>query len=81
MSDVIGYEVAWAHTSATETYETYEDAQAAVTAVHPDAAIGHDGDIDGGGERTLCWVDEETSRDDDGVRACCSIWAQHRGER
>ena len=42
--------------------------------------LNHDGDISEGGDRTLCWVDEETSRDDAGFRACCSIWAQHRGD-
>lgn len=58
---------------------TYDEAIARVHEVYGAAcSIGHDGDIPGGGERTLVWVDEETGRDDDGARACCSITRRHR---
>ena len=56
-----------------DTAETYEGAQAAVLARYPDAEIGHDGDLDGGGDRTLCWATEEDSVNDDGARAVASI--------
>ena len=58
------------------THVAYQAVEA-VRAVYKSAAIGHDGDIPGGGERTLCWVDEATSVDDDGARACCSIVRSH----
>ena len=53
--------------------ETYEDAIAAIEAEWPDAEIGHDGDLTDGGDRTLCWSDEVSSRDDDGAHAVASI--------
>lgn len=62
-------------------YDTYEDAVAAVRAVWgPGAAIGHDGDIDQGGERTLCWPSERLAEDDDGSRACATIVRLHDAE-
>lgn len=58
--------------------DSYDEAIARVQAVYGvDCSIGHDGDISEGGERTLVWVDEETGRDDDGSRACCSIRRRH----
>lgn len=56
---------------------TYEEAVSRVRSVYPNAEIGHSGDISEGGERTLCWIDEETSKNDDGSRACCSIQVGH----
>lgn len=62
----------------TETgFASYGDAVAAVRAVYTHAEIGHSGDILDGGERTLCWVDEETAQDNDGSRACCVIITRH----
>ena len=77
--DIIGYKVTWSHTSQVERFETYDEAVAAVVVVFPDASIGHDGDISGGGERTLVWRNEGAQIDDDGARAVASIWAQHAG--
>lgn len=72
-----GFKIVHSH-GVTETgLATYDDAVAAVRAVYSEACIGHDGDIPGGGERTLCWVDKATSVDDDGARTCCSIVRRH----
>lgn len=35
--------------------------------------VGHDGDLERGGDRTLCWASEADARDDDGARALCKI--------
>jgi len=65
----------------TEPADTYEEALDRVCAVYgEDCVIGHDGDIDDGGERTLCWVDEQTADADDGSRACCVIRRRHAAE-
>lgn len=61
----------------TEFFATYEEACEAVRSVYREAVIGHDGDISEGGESTLCWPDEPSSVDDDGVRACAKIVRQH----
>ena len=42
--------------SQTETHESYEAAVEAIEAEHPNAEIGHDGDLLGGGDRTLVWA-------------------------
>lgn len=39
----------------------------------PDGEIGHDGDLDDGGERTLVWAYAPDAADDDGTRAVASI--------
>lgn len=38
-----------------------------------DVEIGHDGDLEGGGDRTLFWASEEEAVNDDGARALGSI--------
>jgi hypothetical protein len=43
-----------------------------------DVEYGHDGDLRGGGDRTLFWRSAEESIDDDGARALGSV---HRLER
>jgi len=72
----VSYTIRHAH-GATERHASYAQAIAAVRAVYRGAAIGHDGDIAQGGDRTLCWVDDETAAADDGSRACCSISISH----
>lgn len=57
-----------------ETHGTYAEAVAAFAAEHEGCEIGHDGDLQDGGERTLCWASEEDSIDDDGARATASIY-------
>lgn len=66
------YEIQWLDGS-TDEYDTYDQATAAVAARFPDAEIGHDGDLSDGGDRTLCWADEEASIDDDGQTAIAVI--------
>lgn len=73
------YSVSWSHTGQVDVYDTYEDACAAVRSVLSDAHIGHDGDIRGGGERTLFWSGEPPD-DDDGARAAGDIHVRHPEE-
>ena len=68
----MSYRIDWANGNS-DSADTYSEAQEIVLAAYPDAEIGHDGDLEGGGDRTLCWSDEESSVDDDGARAVCSI--------
>lgn len=56
-----------------ESYESYDAAIASVTEEYPDAEIGHDGDLECGGDRTLCWPDAESAANDDGRRAIATI--------
>jgi hypothetical protein len=56
-----------------DEYNSYDEAVAAIRAEHPDAEIGHAGDLSDGGDRTLVWADEAASVDDDGARAIASI--------
>jgi len=70
----VAFKVRWSH-GTESTYDSYDEAKEAVYAVHPDAEIGHDGDISEGGRSTLCWPDEAASVNDDGVRACAKIVA------
>ncbi len=67
------FTVKWSNGSERR-YETYEAAKVGVLESYPEAEIGHDGDIDGGGNRTLCWASEDESVNDDGAKAVCSIW-------
>lgn len=60
--------------------ETYEMAVAAIESEWQGAEIGHDGDLSDGGERTLCWADEESSINDAGARAVASIRAAKLAE-
>lgn len=36
-------------------------------------SVGHQGDLEDGGDRTLCWESELTGLDDNGSRAICTI--------
>ena len=74
------YSIKFSH-GTTERAETYEEALDIVQQVFPDAYIGHDGDLSDGGDRTLCWRDEESSEDDDGARAIASIYPLQPAER
>jgi hypothetical protein len=56
-----------------ESAETYAEAVAAVALQYDSCAIGHDGDLASGGDRTLVWACEADSVDDDGARAVASI--------
>lgn len=52
---------------------THAEAVAAILAEWPDGAIGHDGDLTEGGDRTLAWASEEDSVNDAGQNAVASI--------
>jgi len=77
--DAVSYKISYTDgtTERRASYASYDEAIAAVHAVYPDAAIGHDGDITQGNEQTLCWVDDETATNDEGRRACCVISISH----
>ena len=66
------YEISYTDGRTVET-DSYEAAVATIEAEYPDAAIGHDGDLSDGGDRTLCWADEASSVNDDGAHAVASI--------
>lgn len=73
----MNYTIRYTNGTVDAGYDTYASAVEAVHyAVGPCAVVGHDGDIRGGGERTLCWSCERDAIDDDGARAVCSIWRE-----
>lgn len=72
------YEIRWSN-GASERHDTYEEACDAVRARHPEAEIGHDGDLTERGDRTLCWRSESEAlgpggHGDDGAHAVASIY-------
>jgi len=67
------YEISYTDGRPSVECESYDAAKEIITAEWSDAEIGHDGDLDGGGDRTLCWADEDSSIDDDGANAVASI--------
>ena len=75
MTDAHTYRITYSNGAADLNCDTYAEAVAVLRKEWPAAAIGHDGDIESGGERTLCWATEADSIDDDGARAVASIWA------
>lgn len=69
----MSFAIQWSDGREETGIETYDEAQTIVRASYEDALIGHDGDLEGGGDRTLCWADEESSHDDAGESAVASI--------
>jgi hypothetical protein len=67
------YCITYANGDAAEYCDTYEEAVTLVESHWEDAEIGHDGDITDGGDRTLCWADEDSSQNDNGAKAVASI--------
>ena len=61
---------------AIETFETLEAAKARIYHLYPEAEIGHDGDLEDGGDRTLCWSNEQDSVNDAGQKAVADITVQ-----
>jgi hypothetical protein len=56
------------------THEDYDEAwDAAHRYATPDGLVGHDGDLEEGGEKTLIWDSEQAAENDAGVGACASI--------
>ena len=56
----------------TETVETYAEALEVLEEAGCEV-IGHDGDLDNGGDSTLAWMTEEDAEDDAGARSYASI--------
>lgn len=70
----MSYIVSYADGSKEQCYATYKQAKAAVRAEFgADTVIGHDGDLDNFGDRTLFWASEEDADNDDGARALGTI--------
>ena len=68
------YKITHSHGQTETGIDTYEEALERVRAVYgADCEIGHDGDIEDGGERTLVWGSAKIAQDDDGSRACAKI--------
>ena len=57
----------------TIDFPSIKAAKAWVRKTWPEAVIGHDGDLDDGGDRTLCWPDDEAAVNDDGANAISTI--------
>jgi len=71
---VTTYKIKHSHGQTETGIDSYEDAVARVQSVYgADVEIGHSGDIEDFGERTLCWSTTIPEADRDGSRACCSI--------
>ena len=66
------YRIARSNGTSAGAGLTYEEALAALRA-EGCTEVGHDGDLRGGGDRTLAWLTAEDARDDDGARAYASI--------
>lgn len=68
------YKITHSHGETETGIDTYEEALDRVRAVYgDDCEIGHDGDLEEGGDRTLVWSDEDTAHNDDGSRAVAKI--------
>lgn len=69
----MSYEIHWSNGRVERGFETHAEACDAIEKEYPDAEIGHDGDLESGGDHTLAWATEAESVDDDGARAVCTI--------
>ncbi len=69
----IPYEIRWTGGLIERDFGTYAKAIEWVLLDYEDAVIGHSGDLQDGGDRTLCWRTEDDAANDDGQRAVCSI--------
>lgn len=57
----------------TIDFGSLKAAKAWIRRTWPDAVIGHDGDLSDGGDRTLCWRDDDEAVNDDGANAIACI--------
>ena len=75
LASMDNYKIRHSHGQVDGGLSSYEDARAAVRAVYgADAAIGgYGGDLEDGGEASLCWQSDVPEADRDGSRACCEI--------
>jgi hypothetical protein len=60
--------------------DSYEDAINQVREDFPDAVIGHDNDLPGGGDMTFCWENEQDAAGDRIDDACALIY-RRRAQR
>lgn len=68
------YVISYTDGSREQSYDTLEQAKAAVRDEFGKAVvIGHDGDLDGYGDKTMFWADEDEAENDDGTHALGSI--------
>jgi hypothetical protein len=58
----------------TEPAGTYAAACNRIKAGWREAVIGHDGDMEDGGNRTLCWADADDAANYVEAKAIASIW-------
>ena len=56
------------------TASTWEGVVRWIRERHPNAEIGHDGDMEDGGNRTLCWADADDAANYVEAKAIASIW-------
>ena len=72
--DSMKYIINYTDSSREQSYDTLEQATAAVIAEFgSDTVVSHNSDLDGFGDRTLFWANEEDAQDDDGARVLGSI--------
>ena len=68
------YEISFANGDKPALYTNYEDACEILKELHgEDIVIGHDGDLENGGDRTLVWENEKDAYNDDGKNSIASI--------
>ena len=58
---------------STLEFASINTAKAWIRREWPEAVIGHDGDLDEGGDRTFCWADDDSAVNDDGANAVATI--------
>lgn len=69
----MNYRISYTDGAPDDVVPTYAEARTVIDERWPDAEVRHDGDLDGGGDRTLVWATEADSVNDDGARAVASI--------
>lgn len=67
------YEIQCTNGRTMGPYDSHDEAVAAAEAEWPDAEIGHDGDLEDDGNRTLIWETADDAENDDGAHAVASI--------
>lgn len=67
------FRVIWTDGSAPDRAETYDEAKDLILVKFPDAEIGHSGDLEEEGDRTLAWASEADAEGDAGARSCAEI--------
>ena len=73
----MGYRIDWSG-GPWETTDSYDEAVGIIRREYPDAAIGHAGDLEHGGDRTLAWRGpEDAGKKGDGARFVATIRAIH----